>query len=104
MIVLVANHLPPAVRGRLKLWCIEPKPNVFVSGVKNALADKLVAYLMKQKIGYGSILFFTAQKAPWYRVHIFGAPSKQMVKMSGLQAVITAGNREYDDLVNRHNT
>ena len=31
MLVVVANDLPPAVRGRMKLWFVEPRPNVFVS-------------------------------------------------------------------------
>ena len=45
MLVVIANDLPPAVRGRMKLWFIEPRPNVFVSGVKDAVAKKVVDYL-----------------------------------------------------------
>jgi CRISPR-associated protein Cas2 len=30
MTVLVANDVPPAIRGHLKRWFIEPRPNVFV--------------------------------------------------------------------------
>ena len=47
MIVLVANSLPPAVRGKLKLWFEEPRPNVFVSGITDALADNVVDMLME---------------------------------------------------------
>ena len=39
MIVVVADSIPPAIRGRMKLWFIEPKPNVFVSGVKDTVAN-----------------------------------------------------------------
>lgn len=28
MLVVIANDLPDAVRGRLKLWFVEPRPNV----------------------------------------------------------------------------
>ncbi len=45
MLVVVANDLPPAVRGRMKLWFIEPRANIFVSGIKDSLAKKVVAYL-----------------------------------------------------------
>ncbi|MFU8787817.1 MAG: type I-E CRISPR-associated endoribonuclease Cas2e, partial [Methylobacter sp.] len=45
MLVVIANDLPPAVRGRLKLWFVEPRPNVFVSGIKDSVAQKVVDYL-----------------------------------------------------------
>ena len=37
MLVVIAENLPDAVRGKMKLWFIEPKPNVFVSSVADAL-------------------------------------------------------------------
>ena len=40
MLVFIANDLPPAVRGRMKLWFVEPRPNVFVSSVKDSVAKK----------------------------------------------------------------
>ena len=46
MIVVIANSLPDRIRGRMKLWFIEPKPNVFVSGVTDHVADKVVSYLL----------------------------------------------------------
>ncbi len=45
MLVVVANDLPPAVRGRMKLWFVEPRANVFVSGIKDSVADGVVKYL-----------------------------------------------------------
>ena len=33
MTVLVANDTPAAIRGMLKRWFVEPKPNVFVGTV-----------------------------------------------------------------------
>ncbi|UDC41130.1 type I-E CRISPR-associated endoribonuclease Cas2e [Klebsiella quasivariicola] len=47
MLVVLANDLPPAVRGRMKLWFVEPRPNVFVSGVKDSVAQTVVDYLMQ---------------------------------------------------------
>ena len=58
MIVIVANSLPDAVRGKLKLWCIEPKPNVFVSGVKDQLARKVVDLVLKYCPPESGILIF----------------------------------------------
>lgn len=45
MIVVVADSIPPAIRGRMKLWFIESKANVFVSGVKDSVAKGVVDYL-----------------------------------------------------------
>ncbi|WP_419582042.1 type I-E CRISPR-associated endoribonuclease Cas2e [Thiolapillus sp.] len=47
VLVVIANDLPPAVRGRMKLWFVEPRANVFVSGVKDSVAKKVVEYLYK---------------------------------------------------------
>ena len=47
MMVVIASELPPAVRGRMKLWFIEPRPNVFVSGIKDALAERIIRYLLR---------------------------------------------------------
>ena len=33
MTVIIANDTPPAIRGLLKRWFIEPRPNVFVGSV-----------------------------------------------------------------------
>lgn len=33
MTVIVANDTPPAIRGILKRWFVEPKPNVFVGEI-----------------------------------------------------------------------
>lgn len=46
MLVVIADHIPDAVRGKMKLWFIEPKPGVFVSSVSDALARKVVERLM----------------------------------------------------------
>ena len=45
MLVVIANDLPPAVRGRMKLWFVEPRPNVFVSGVKDSVGKAMVVCL-----------------------------------------------------------
>lgn len=90
MIVLIANDLAPAVRGKLKLWFIEPKPNVFISGIKDSLAEKVIEYLMNQKIGAGSILFSTSKYPPWYKFHTFGSPVKPLKNLDGLQLVVTS--------------
>ena len=31
----------------MKLWFIEPKPNVFISGIKDSVADTVIDLLLK---------------------------------------------------------
>jgi CRISPR-associated protein Cas2 len=45
MTVLIANDMPPAIRGMLKRRYVEPKPNVFVGTVNRRTRDKLLDYL-----------------------------------------------------------
>ena len=89
MLVVVANDLPPAVRGRMKLWFVEPRPNVFVSGVKDSVAITVVDYLF-QHCGpeAGVTIFRSISKPPGYEIRQIGAPQKEMIELTGLQLVI----------------
>lgn len=89
MFVIVSNHLPPAVRGRLKLWFIEPKPNVFISGIKDSVADTVVEYLF----GYctkesGIIIFRDINKPPWFKIETLGDPDHSLIDVCGLQLIL----------------
>jgi CRISPR-associated protein Cas2 len=89
MLVVVANNLPPAVRGRMKLWFVEPKPNVFVSGVKEAVALKVLDTLFQHcPLDAGLLCFRSITQPPGYEIRTWGVTSKQMTTLSGLQLVI----------------
>lgn len=89
MLVVIANDLPPAVRGRMKLWFVEPRPNVFVSGLKDAVAQKVVDYLYKHcPADSGLIVFRKIASAPGYEIRSVGDTRRQLMEISGLQLVI----------------
>lgn len=89
MLIVIANDLPPAVRGRMKLWFVEPKPNVFVSGLKNSVANDVVDYLFKHcPLSSGVLIFKSLTKPPGYEIRTIGSPTKTMTELSGLQLVI----------------
>lgn len=89
MLVVIANDLPPAVRGRMKLWFIEPKPNVFVSGVKDSVATEVIDYLFSHcPIESGLMIFKRSNKVPGYEIRGIGDPLRQITEISGLQLVI----------------
>lgn len=88
MLVVIANELPAAVRGRMKLWFIEPRPHVFVSGVKDNVARKVVEYLLEHcPEDSGMMIFCKVNEAPGYRIYGIGNPKRQIAEISGLQLV-----------------
>lgn len=89
MLVVIANDLPPAVRGRMKLWFIEPKPNVFVSGVKDSVAATVVEYLYKHcPPESGLLLARSLPGPPGFELVLTGLTKKPMISISGLQLII----------------
>ncbi|SEK86349.1 type I-E CRISPR-associated endoribonuclease Cas2e [Nitrosovibrio tenuis] len=89
MLVVIANDLPPAVRGRMKLWFIEPRPNVFVSGVKDAVAKTVVDYLYDHcPRESGLMVFRRIPAAPGYEIRGVGDTKRDLIEISGLQLVI----------------
>ncbi|MCR5260000.1 MAG: type I-E CRISPR-associated endoribonuclease Cas2e [Desulfovibrio sp.] len=89
MLVVIANDLPPAVRGRMKLWFIEPRANVFVSGVKDSVAEHVINYLFENcQDKSGLLIFRRISETPGYRIYGRGDPKRRVIELSGLQLVL----------------
>lgn len=89
MLVVIANDLPPAVRGRMKLWFVEPRPNVFVSGVKDSVAYTVVDYLYKHcPPEAGLLIAQSINRPPGFEMRCIGPPRKPMIELSGLQLIV----------------
>ena len=89
MLVVIANDLPAAVRGRMKLWFVEPRPNIFVSGVKDAVAQKVVDYLHQYcPADSGLMVFRRIHKAPGFEIYGIGDTKRDLIELSGLKLVI----------------
>jgi CRISPR-associated protein Cas2 len=73
----------------MKLWFVEPKPNVFVSGLKDSVANTVVNYLYQHcPPETGVVIFQSISKPPGYKIQTIGAPIKGMTEISGLQLVM----------------
>ena len=95
MLVVIANDLPPAVRGRMKLWFVEPRANVFVSGVKDSVADKVVEYLYSHcPPESGLMVFQRTTTSPGYKIWGIGNLYRDLTEISGLQLVIEKNNMD----------
>ncbi|MDF0604417.1 type I-E CRISPR-associated endoribonuclease Cas2e [Neisseriaceae bacterium TC5R-5] len=89
MLVVIANDLPPAVRGRMKLWFIEPRPNVFVSGIKDATAQTVVDYLCRHCPPESAVMIIKSiSTTPGYSITTIGPSKKQQIQISGLQLIV----------------
>ena len=89
MLVVTANHLPDKVRGKLKLWFVEPKPNVFVSGIKSSIAKKVIEYLYEKcPIESGLMIFEDLKQAPGYKIKGYGDTKRKIVETSGYQLIM----------------
>ena len=93
MVVVLANELPAAVRGRMKLWFIEPRANVFVSGVKDSVAQTVVDYLVKHCPAESGVMIYQSQsQVPGYRIITIGSPRKPQVTLDGMQLIVETLN------------
>lgn len=88
MIVVIANLIPPAVRGRMKCWFIEIKPNVFVSGVKDNVAKNVIDYLLEKcPIESDMIVLQSTNNPPYYKVLKKGINLQRITEISGLPLI-----------------
>lgn len=84
MIVIVANDTPPAIRGLLKRWFVEPKPNVFVGTVNRRTRDKVLEYVKRNSGGMSLLIITSEPNCQGFRIERWGTPDRQDTQLSGL--------------------
>ncbi len=87
MTVIVANDTPPAIRGLLKRWFVEPRPNVFVGSINSRTRAKTLEYIRRNAPGLGMLVIGTERSAQGYSIESFGETPRRPVWMSGLQVL-----------------
>lgn len=61
MTVIVANDTPDAIRGMLKRWFIEPRPNVFVGTLNARTHGKVMDYITRNSPKEFGMLIISSQ-------------------------------------------
>lgn len=85
MTVIIANDTPPAIRGMLKRWFIEPKPNVFVGTVNRRTREKTVEYIRRNAPpDLGLLIIASDNSSQGFWVQTYGETDRQMVQETGL--------------------
>lgn len=87
MTVLVANDTPPAIRGLLKRWFIEPRPNVFVGTINRRTREKTLEYIIRNAPGLGLLVIASDNSSQGFRVKAFGDTQRRPVQYCGLQLI-----------------
>jgi CRISPR-associated protein Cas2 len=73
----------------MKLWFVEPRPNVFVSGVKDSVGKAVIDYLYEHcPPESGLMVFRRTPEAPGYEIRGIGDTRRSIVEISGLQLVL----------------
>jgi CRISPR-associated protein Cas2 len=87
MTVLIAEDAPPAIRGILKRWFVEPKPNVFVGTVNRRTRDKVLEYVKRNADGLNLLILTSEPNCQGFRIERWGETSRRDTELSGLWLV-----------------
>ena len=87
MTVLVASDTPPAIRGMLKRWFVEPKANVFVGTVNRRTRDKVLEYIKRNADGMSLLILTSEPNCQGFKIERWGQPDRRDVTLSGLSLV-----------------
>lgn len=87
MTVLVANNTPPAVRGMLKRWFVEPRANVFVGTINVRVRQKVLEYLRPHAPQMGLLMLAGDNSIQQFCMQQWGEPDRCAVSLSGLHLV-----------------
>lgn len=87
MTVIIANDTPPAIRGLLKRWFIEPRPNVFVGSVNARTRSKTLEYIRRNGHGLGLLVIYDDDSSQGFVVETTGETRRRAVRRCGLELI-----------------
>lgn len=87
MTVIVANDTPDAIRGMLKRWFVEPRPNVFVGTINRRTREKTLEYIKRNSEGLGMLIISSDNNCQGFKIETHGGTHRRDVEISGLWLV-----------------
>jgi len=87
MTVIVAHDTPDAIRGMLKRWFIEPRPNVFVGTLNRRTHEKTVEYIKRNAGDVGLLIVSAYPNCQGYKIETTGPTDRKGIEVSGLWMV-----------------
>lgn len=92
MTVIIANDIPPAIRGLLKRWFIEPKPNVFVGTVNPRTREKTLEYIFRNAPRSGLLVIASEANSQGFSVTTYGETDRCPIEKLGLTLIAEKWN------------
>ncbi len=83
MTVIICNKAPDAVRGMLKRWFVEPKPNVYVGTINAKVREKTIDYIRRNCSDLGMLIIWDDNSSQGFSVAHYGDTDRVPVKLSG---------------------
>ena len=96
MTAIIANDVPPAARGLLKRWFIEPKPNVSVGIVNARTREKTLDYIRRNAPGMAMLVIFDEKNSQGFTVLTYGDTDRRIVRKCGLELILENPAEVYD--------
>lgn len=91
MTVLICNDVPPAIRGQLKRWFIEPTPNVFVGTLNVRTFGKVRNFVLRNAPkDFGMLVVSSAPNCQGYemeRIGPTGSSGRKPIELSGIPLI-----------------
>ena len=87
MTVIIANDTPDAIRGILKRWFIEPRPNVFVGTINRRTREKTLEYIKRNAEGLGMLIISSDNNCQGFTIQTHGSTPRRDTEISGLWLV-----------------
>lgn len=87
MTVLIASDTPAAVRGMLKRWFLEPRPNVFVGTVNPRVRTQVVEYVLRLAPDMALLVLSADNSSQGFSIEMYGQPDRRVVSLCGLQLI-----------------
>ncbi len=89
MTVIIAQDTPDSIRGILKRWFIEPKPNVFVGTMTSSARKHILTYIRSHAAGVRMLIIHSAPNCQGYTIEHINEPNYSEANLSGLWLVAT---------------
>jgi len=87
MTVILAHDTPAPIRGMLKRWFIEPRPNVFVGTLNRRTHEKTIEYIKRNAGEIGLLIVSSYPNCQGYRIETTGPTDRRGVEVGGLWMV-----------------
>lgn len=96
MTVIIAQDTPDAIRGILKRWFIEPKPNVFVGTMNRSVREKVLTYVRSQAMGVRMLVIHSSPNCQGFEIEQINDPDYNGILKDGLWLVSNAESNSID--------